>query len=96
MVGAVESQPPEDESPRRLVYHSALRPWSPYSREEREANRAFFDRMGAFPWLTSLVVALLVWFYMVQLVHEWPFALLFPRITSLEADLPCPAAHRSG
>ena len=41
----------------------------------------------AFPYLTASVVALLVWFYLVQLLFGWPFIALLPTGSDLQEQL---------
>lgn len=83
-----EPDPQDPSAPRRrLVHHEPLRRWSPLTREEgREAHR-FVDRLTAFPLLTASVVALLVWFYGVQLLFGWPFFSLLPTGGELQTEL---------
>jgi membrane associated rhomboid family serine protease len=66
----------EHERPRRLVHHAPLKRWSPISREERKATRAFVRRLTEFPFLTLGMVVFLGWAFAVQLVVGWPFTLL--------------------
>ena len=71
----------------RLVYHSPLRRWSPLTREEgQEANR-FINTIVRFPYLTAATVALLVWFYLVQLIFGWPLIWTLPSGLSLPTEL---------
>ncbi len=76
-----------DERPRRVVDHAPLRRWSPLNRQEAAAAQDFVERLVRRPWLTWGVVATLVWFYLVQLVLGWPFALLLPGGGGLDEQL---------
>ncbi|GEM_PF-1675681 len=98
MVGAVtDEEEAPDEAPRRLVHHTPLKRWSPMTKAERRSARRFVDRLVEMPYLTAGTVALLVWFYLVQLVFDWPLAFLFPDITNLADDLAMHAVgHRMG
>lgn len=72
------SDPPNPPPRRRLVHHERLRRWSPLSKEEgREAN-LFVDRLLEFPYLTASAVALIIWFYLVQLAFGWPLIVFLP------------------
>lgn len=77
------SQPPR----RRLVHHERLRRWSPLTRAEGREARRFVERLVEFPYVTASVVALLVWFYLVQLAFGWPLILLLPVNVALESEL---------
>ncbi len=83
-----ETDPPQTQSNRpRLVYHSPLRRWSPLTREEgREAQR-FVDTILQFPYLTAGTVALLIWFYIVQLMFGWPLIFGLPSDMGLQTEL---------
>jgi len=71
----------------RLVYHTPLRRWSPLTREEgREASR-FIETIVQFPYLTAGTVALLVWFYLVQLIFGWPLIFGLPTNVPLQTEL---------
>jgi membrane associated rhomboid family serine protease len=70
--------PTDDEQPRRLVHHAPLKRWSPITREERKATRAFVDRLVRFPHLTVGASVFLGWAYLVQLVVGWPPTLFLP------------------
>lgn len=71
-------QLPEDDRPKRLVHHAPLKRWSPITREERKATRAFVDRLVQFPHLTVGTSIFLCWAYLVQLVVGWPITLFLP------------------
>jgi len=60
------------------VHHAPLQRWSPITREERKATRAFVDRLVAFPYLTIAASVFLGWGYLVQLVVGWPISLFLP------------------
>ena len=97
MVGGVMDEPAPENEPRRLVHHTPLRRWSPISKAERRETRRFVEKLVEFPYLTAGTVALLVWFYLVQLAFDWPIALLFPDTSGLSADLAMNAiGHRMG
>lgn len=97
MVAAVTDDDAPDASPNRLVHHSPLKRWSPMTKAERKSARRFVDKLVEMPYFTAMTVALLVWFYLVQLVFGWPIALLFPSTESLMADLSMQAVgHRMG
>ncbi len=68
----------DDGRPRRLVHHGRLKRWSPISREERKATRAFVDRLTEFPYLTLGTSVFLGWAYLVQLVLGWPPTMILP------------------
>ncbi len=90
-------EPAPENEPRRLVHHTPLRRWSPISKAERRETRRFVEKLVEFPYLTAGTVALLVWFYLVQLAFDWPIALLFPDTSGLSADLAMNAiGHRMG
>jgi membrane associated rhomboid family serine protease len=73
--------------PRRVVDHAPLRRWSPLTRQERAEAREFVERLVSRPWLTWAVVAVLVWFFLVQLVLGWPFYALLPTGEPLDEQL---------
>ena len=80
------STPSEQPPRRRLVHHERLRRWSPLSPEEgREAN-LFVDRLLQFPYLTAGAVALIIWFYLVQLAFGWPLIVFFPNGESVASQ----------
>jgi len=81
------SNPSQRPTRPRLVHHERLRRWSPLSPEEGRAANQFVDRVVAFPYLTAGVVALLVWFYLVQLAFGWPLIFLLPIDMSLPNQL---------
>ena len=78
---------PTPEPPRRVVNHAPLRRWSPLTRQERAEARDFVERLVRRPWLTWAVVAVLVWFFLVQLVLGWPLYLLLPSGDALDEQL---------
>ena len=97
MVAAVTDEEAPDLPPRRLVHHTPLKRWSPITKAERRSARRFVDRLVEMPYFTAATTALLVWFYLVQLVFDWPPAFLFPDITTLADDLAMHAVgHRMG
>jgi membrane associated rhomboid family serine protease len=56
------------------VEHSPLSPWRPRTPEEEEATEAFLKPFDDFAWLTAGMVAVLWWFYAIQLIFGWPLA----------------------
>ena len=70
-----------------MLNHAPLRRWSPLTRQERAEARDFVERLVHRPWLTWAVVAVLVWFFLVQLVLGWPFYALLPSGDALDEQL---------
>jgi membrane associated rhomboid family serine protease len=72
---------------RPTVEHRPLKPWSPWTAAERKERDAFLDRVLAPPFLTLGIIAILVWFYVVQLSLGWPFAWDLPGVGAVEGVL---------
>lgn len=81
------TEPTVSQRPQRAFDHARLRPWSPYTRRERAQWRDWVDKLSGTPWATWTVVALLGWFYLVQLVLGWPLAAALPDGSDLGAAL---------
>ncbi len=68
------------------MHHERLRRWSPLSREEGKAANQFVDTILRFPYLTASMVALIVWFYLVQLAFGWPLIVFLPNDMSVASQ----------
>jgi len=75
---------PPGEPRHPTVEHRPLQQWSPWTKEERTERDAFLDRVLAPPFLTLSLVAVLGWFYVVQLSLGWPFAWDLPGPSAME------------
>lgn len=84
---ATLSEPSPPGRPRRVLDHAPLRRWSPLTPQERTEAQDFVERLVRRPWLTWAVVAVLVWFFLVQLVLGWPSYIFLPGGVDLDQQL---------